>query len=81
MDWTHTKKKQHSNNQTATDMEPTGKTGERLSQEHLEKKHRAIVQEGRADVATAGEDGPRQAGVEAIHQWPMFRKEYKGLTK
>ncbi|KAF0023158.1 hypothetical protein F2P81_023788 [Scophthalmus maximus] len=59
---------------------PQGKRGRGRPKKHLEKKHRARVQEGRADVATAGEDGPRQARGKAIHQWPMFRKEYKGLT-
>ena len=55
-------------------------TGERWYQER-EKKHRARVKEGRADMATAGEDGPRQARVEAIYQYPMSRKESKGLSK
>ena len=37
-------------------------------------------QEEGADVETAGDDGSGQTRVETIHQWPMFRKEYKGLT-
>jgi len=47
---------------------------------HLEKEHRAGIQEEGADVETAGEDGSGQMRVETIHQWPMFREEYKGLT-
>ena len=81
LDWSHNEKKQNCNNQTGTDMEPTGQTGERSSQEHLEKKYRARIQGGGADVAIAGEDGPRQTRVEVIHRWPMFLKEYKGLSK
>lgn len=32
-------------------------------------------------MATAREDGPRQKGVEAFHQWPMFQKKYNGLNE
>ena len=46
-----------------------------MSQKHLEKEHRAGIQEEGADVETAGEDGSGQTRVETIHQ-----KEYKGLT-
>ena len=73
LDRTHTKEKQHCNNQTGTNMEPTRQAEQRKTQKHLEKEHRARS-EG-TDVETAGEDGARQAGVESIHQWPMFRKE------
>ena len=31
-------------------------------------------------METAGKNGPRQTRVEIIHQWPMFREKYKGLT-
>ena len=31
-------------------------------------------------METAGEDGSGQTRVETIHEWPMFREEYKGLT-
>lgn len=32
-------------------------------------------------MATPGAEGKRPEGMEAIHRWPMFRKEYKVLSK
>ena len=62
-------------------MEPTMQTEQREAQKHLEKEHRVRYEKEGTDMETAGEDGTRQTGVETIYQWPMFRKEYKGLSK
>lgn len=32
-------------------------------------------------MATPGAEGKRPEGMEAIHRWPMFRKEHKGTHK
>ena len=80
LDRSHTKKRQNSNNQTGTNMEPTRQTEQKEAQKHMEKEHRARCEKQGTDVETDGEDGTRQTGVETIYQWPMFRKEYKGLT-
>ncbi len=51
-----------------TDTEPTRQTRKRKTQKHLEKEHKARVQDEGTDVKTAGEDDPRQTRVETSRQ-------------
>ena len=51
-----------------------------IAEKNIFNTHSFSIKEGRADVATAGEDVSGQDRGEAIHQRPMFPKEHKGLN-